>query len=282
MKNLKLTLIALTLSLTTFAQIDTPAPSPSATLTQEVGLTTVTIDYSRPSMKGRVIFGELLGYDELWRTGANLATKISFADDVTLAGNKLAAGDYVILTVPGKTEWKVNMYAFESAGVSSYFSKDPLATASIKPTSLTDVVETFTIDINNLRNNSATIDLIWEKTKVSIPLSVDSDSKIMAQIDGYDKKAKSEMANDFNGAANYLLAENKNLEKALSLSSRATEIRPDAFWMLRTKSLIQAELGQYKNAIATAKLSLAAAEKAENKTYIDFNKASIAEWKKMK
>lgn len=282
MKNLKLTLIALLVSVSTFAQIDTPAPSPSAKLTQEVGLTTVTIDYSRPSMKGRAIFGGLLKYDELWRTGANLATKITFSDAVTFAGNKLAGGDYVILTVPTSSDWTVNIYAFEGAGVGPYFSKEPIATGTVPSTKLNDAVETFTIDVNNIGNNTATIDLVWEKTKVSIPLDVDADSKVMAQIDAYDTSAKNKMANDFNGAAGYLLAEKKNLEKALELSTKATAIRPDAFWMMRTKSLIEAELGQYKKAIASAELSLAAAEKAENSTYINFNKASIAEWKKKK
>ncbi|MFY0601443.1 MAG: DUF2911 domain-containing protein [Cyclobacteriaceae bacterium] len=282
MKNLKLTLLALLIGSAAFAQIDTPAPSPSSTLIQDVGLTTVTIKYSRPSMKGRVIFGGLLAYGELWRTGANSATKLTFSDDVTLGGNELKAGDYVILSVPGESEWKINLYPFDKAGVGGYFSKDPLAASTVKSEKLSSAVESFTIDINSLKNNSATIDLTWENTKVSIPLTVNSDNKVMSQIADYDKNSKMQMANDYNGAANYLLAEKKDLEKALSMSTKATEIRPDAFWMMRTKSLIEAELGKYKEAIASAKLSLAAAEKAENKTYIDFNTASIAAWKKKK
>lgn len=282
MKSLKLTLLAMIVTFASYAQIDTPAPSPTATLIQEVGLTTVTIKYSRPSMKGRTIFGGLLDYDKLWRTGANSATKITFDDDVVLAGNELKKGDYVILTVPGESEWKVNIYPFGKSGVSGYFDLDAIATASIKSSKTSSPIETFTIDINNLKNNTATIDLIWENTKVSIPLDVKTDAKVMSQIGDYDKNSNNKMANDFNGAANYLLSEKKDLEKALSLSTKATELRPDAFWMLRTKSLIEADLGKYKEAIASAKLSLAAAEKAENETYIKFNNTSIAEWKKKK
>ncbi|MEO9475888.1 MAG: DUF2911 domain-containing protein [Cyclobacteriaceae bacterium] len=282
MKNLKLALLGMFVSFGSFAQINTPAPSPTATLTQEVGLTTITINYSRPSIKGRTIFGDLVKYDELWRTGANAATKLSFSGDVNLAGNSLKAGDYVILTVPGKSEWKLNIYNHEGNGVGAYFSKEPIATSTVTASNLSETTESFTIDINNLRNNSATIDLIWENTKVSIPLAVDADASVMAQINKYEESSKAQRANDYNSAASYLLSEKKELEKALDFSTKAVALRPDAYWMSRTKSLIEAELGKYKDAIKSAEMSLAAAEKAENGTYISFNKASIAEWKKKK
>ncbi len=282
MKSIKLMLLAFIVSFSAHSQIDTPAPSPSATLTQEVGLTTVTINYSRPSVKDRTIFGGLLKYGELWRTGANGATKLSFSTDVNLGGNDLKAGDYVILTVPGESDWKINIYEFSGNGVGAYFSKEALATTSVKPVKLSDKVESLTIDINNLRNSSATIDISWENTKISIPLEVNADASVMAQINKYEENSDAQRANDYNAAASYLLSEKKELEKALDFATKATSLNPNAFWMSRTKSLIEAELGKYKEAVATATLSLAAAEKAGNQTYVDFNKASIEEWKKKK
>lgn len=282
MKSIKLMLLAFIVSFSAQSQIDTPAPSPSATLTQEVGLTTVTINYSRPSVKDRTIFGGLLKYGELWRTGANGATKLSFSTDVNLGGNDLKAGDYVILTVPGESDWKINIYEFSGNGVGAYFSKEALATTSVKPVKLSDKVESLTIDINNLRNSSATIDISWENTKISIPLEVNADASVMAQINKYEENSDSQRANDYNAAASYLLSEKKELEKALDFATKATSLNPNAFWMSRTKSLIEAELGKYKEAVVTATLSLAAAEKAGNQTYVDFNKASIEEWKKKK
>lgn len=275
-------LLAFIVSFSAQSQIDTPAPSPSATLTQEVGLTTVTINYSRPSVKDRTIFGGLLKYGELWRTGANGATKLSFSTDVNLGRNDLKAGDYVILTVPGESDWKVNIYEFSGNGVGAYFSKEALATTSVKPVKLSDKVESLTIDINNLRNSSATIDISWENTKISIPLEVNADASVMAQINKYEENSDAQRANDYNAAASYLLSEKKELEKALDFATKATSLNPNAFWMSRTKSLIEAELGKYKEAVVTATLSLAAAEKAGNQTYVDFNKASIEEWKKKK
>lgn len=283
MKNLKLLLLATVFSVSAYAQgIKTPQPSPTATLIQEVGLGTITVKYSRPSAKGRVIFGGLERYGSLWRTGANSATKFTFSDDFIFDGTELKAGDYAMLTVPGETEWKVNLYAFDGPGVGGYTEKTPAASATVTPTKLTEAVETFTIDINNLRNSTATIDLIWQNVKVSVPVDVKTDAKVMAQIEGYEKNASMNQANDYHGAAAYLLAEKKELQKALDLVNKAVAIRADAFWMLRTKSLIQAELGLYKEAIATAQASLQSATEAKNQNYIDMNNASIAEWSKKK
>lgn len=283
MKTLKLLVLSTFVSVASFAQgIKTPAPSPGTTLIQEVGLSTITVKYSRPSAKGRVIFGDLEKYDRLWRTGANSATKFTFSDDFSFAGTDLKAGDYAMLTVPGEAEWKVNLYAFDGAGVGGYFEKTPVASAAVKPVKLTESVETFTIDINNLRNSTATIDLIWQNTKVSVPIDVKADAKVMTQINEYDKNSNVNLSNDYHAAANYLLSEKKDLQKALDMATKAVALRPEAFWMSRTKSLIQAELGLYPEAIASAKTSLQVATEAKNQNYIDMNTASIAEWSKKK
>ncbi len=149
-----------------------PAPSPASKLVQTVGLTQVTVEYSRPGAKDRTIFGDLLKYGEMWRTGANAATKFTFDKPVKIDGQDLPAGSYTILTVPGEKQWKVNFYKYDQASWGSYTEKKPDVSATVTPKKLSEPVETFIIDINNLRDTSATIDLVWQNTKVSIPLTV--------------------------------------------------------------------------------------------------------------
>jgi len=173
MKSLSVLAIALLFTFSSFGQ-DKPQPSPGSKLVQTVGLTQVTVEYSRPGVKDRTVFGGLLEYGKVWRTGANAATKFTFDKAVKIAGKSLDAGSYTILTVPGEKEWKVSFYKYDKPGWSSYTELDPVASTMIKPTKLSEPVESFIIDINNLRDTSATIDLVWQNTKVSIPLSVGS------------------------------------------------------------------------------------------------------------
>ena len=171
MKSLSLLSIALLLSFSSIGQ-DKPQPSPSSKLIQTVGLTQVTVEYSRPGVKDRTIFGNLLKYGEVWRTGANAATKFTFDKPVTIGGKSLEAGSYTILSVPGEKEWKVSFYKYDKPGWNTYTELQPVVSTNITPTKLSEPVETFIIDINNLRDTSATIDLVWQKTKVSIPITV--------------------------------------------------------------------------------------------------------------
>lgn len=171
MKSLSLLAIALLLSFSSIGQ-DKPQPSPSSKLVQTVGLTQVTVEYSRPGVKERTIFGDLLKYGEVWRTGANAATKFTFDKPVTIGGKSLEAGSYTILSVPGEKEWKVSFYKYDKPGWNTYTELQPVVSTNITPTKLSEPVETFIIDINNLRDTSATIDLVWQKTKVSIPITV--------------------------------------------------------------------------------------------------------------
>ncbi len=168
MKSITIIAIALLISLNTYGQ-SKPAPSPGSKLIQTVGFTEVTVEYSRPGVKGRTIFGDLLKYGEIWRAGANAATKITFNKPVEIDGKRLT-GAYALLTVPGEKEWKINFYSLTS--FNTFVNDNPTVTTTVKSTKLTEPVESFTIDINNLRDTSATIDLIWQKTKVSIPFTV--------------------------------------------------------------------------------------------------------------
>lgn len=180
MKNLFLNICAvavLALSATSVqAQGDKPAPSPASTLTQMVGLTKITVEYSRPSVKGRTIFAKdgLVPYGKAWRTGANAANKFTFSTEVTINGTKLPAGDYTITTVPGEKEWKVNVYKYDGTNSNAYASKTAAASFMIEPFNMGEdiMVETFLIDIANIKDNSATIDFVWEHTYVAIPIEV--------------------------------------------------------------------------------------------------------------
>lgn len=154
---------------------DGPAPSQTQTLSQKVGMTDVSIVYSRPSMKERTIYAAdgLVPFGKTWRTGANAATKLTFGDEVTLGGEELKAGDYALLTVPGESEWEVMVYPYESGNWNSYKDKEAAASFKVEPFKMEGVsVETFLIEIGNVTDNSANIGLIWESTYVPIPLGV--------------------------------------------------------------------------------------------------------------
>ena len=150
------------------------AASPAATVSQKVGLTDVTIEYSRPSMKERTIFAKdgLVPFDKIWRTGANSATKITFSGPVTIGGTELEAGSYAILTKPGKDSWAVHFYPFKANGWGSYREATPAAIAEAKPSVGSSSIESFLITIDNLRDYSAHLVMMWDKTKVEVPFTV--------------------------------------------------------------------------------------------------------------
>jgi len=172
---LRFSLLFAALSLTVGLQAqDEPAPSPASKLEQRVGTTDITITYSRPGVKGRTIFSKdgLQPFGEFWRVGANAATKIEFSKDVTVGGEELSAGAYAILAKPGESEWMVMMYPYEGRGWGAYREKDPAASWTIEPVELDQLVETFRIDVNNIRDYSADINLEWEKTRITLPIEV--------------------------------------------------------------------------------------------------------------
>jgi hypothetical protein len=279
----KITLIAAVcfgMQFTATAQL-APQASPLAKVEQKVGFTDVTIQYSRPSKNGRTIFGDLVPLNELWRTGANENTKITFSDGVAFGKDSLKAGTYAVFTRPGKTNWEVIFYSDATNwGLPENWDDSKVALrVNAKPVAVTDIVETFTISIDKLQTNGANLTFAWDKTKVIVPFAVPTDVKVMANI---NRTMAGPSANDYNGAANYYLTNKKDLKQALEWSNKATEMDKEAFWMLRTKSLIQAELGDRPGAIASAKAGLALAEKAGNKDYQKMFNASIAEWSKKK
>ena len=260
------------------SQINTPQPSPSSKLMQKVGLTDVTIEYSRPSMRGRTIFGDLVPFDKIWRTGANARTKITFSDDVTISGKELKAGTYAIFTKPGTTAWEVIFYTdADGGGAPNELDESKVAvrtTAEVYTMPMD--VESFTISIDRLSNNGATLGMLWEKTYVGVPFEVPTDAMVSKNI---DQVLNGPGAGDYYAAAVYYLSADKDINKAKEWMDKAMAMtEKPAFWQLRQQSLIQAKAGDKKAAIATAKKSLAASEEAGNADYVKMNKDSLKEW----
>ena len=279
MKKLLLILMAFTMAYSVNAQIKTPQPSPFSKIEQKVGLTDVTLEFSRPAMRGRTIFGDLVPYDKLWRTGANANTKITFSDDVVIDGTTLKAGEYAIFTKPGKTAWEVIFYTDASnwGTPRNWDDTKVAAKTTAKVYEMPMEIETFTIGFDDLSNSSAVIGMIWENAYVGVKFEVPTDKSVTASI----KKAMSGPgANDYFSAAVYYLQEGKDIDKAKKWIGKAVDMTKDKprFWYLRQQSLIHAKAGDKSGAIAAAKKSLAGAEKAGNADYVKMNKESLAEW----
>lgn len=283
MKNLFINLFSLAVlclvGTSGYGQIRTPAPSPSSTVKQAVGLTEITIDYSRPGVKGRTIFAAdgLVPYGKMWRTGANAPTQISFSDDVKVGGKELEGGDYVILTIPTASSWTVNFYPAEGGGWGSYTEKEPAASVKANTDALPFSVESFTIAFNNITSTSADLMFYWDQTIAAVPIEVEVDKKVMADI---ERVMSGPTQNDYFAAASYYHESGKDLNKALEYIQKATSMEPARFWQVRREALILADMGKKKEAIAAAKRSMKLAEEAGNDDYVRMNKKSIDEWMK--
>jgi hypothetical protein len=277
MKKLIVVLSLMLVATTAMAQIEAPQPSPSAKAMQTVGLTEVTLEYSRPAKRGRAIFGELVPFDKLWRTGANSNSMITFSDDVKFAGTDVKAGTYAVYTKPGKKEWTVMLYNDTSnwGNPKTWDENKVVATATVETKKINYEVESWTMAINEVTMEGAHLQMMWEKTLVAVPFSVPTAAKTEASI---DKVMAGPSANDYYSAATFYLDANKNLQQAHEWISEAVEARPEAYWMHRKKSLIEAKMGNKSAAIASAKISLTLAEEAKNMDYVKLNVDSLKEW----
>lgn len=277
LKKLFFLLVIIGFTTTVNAQIKTPQPSPSAKLEQVVGLTDVSIEYSRPSMRGRSIYGDLVPYGKIWRTGANANSKITFSDNVIIDGQKLVRGTYAIYTIPNENSWEVIFYSdAKNWGTPQKWDDSKVAVkTTIQPEVIDANIETFTLQIDNIKSGSANLGILWDNIYVGVKFEVPTDKIASKSIDVI---MTGPTESDYFQAATYYHTEGKDLKKALAWMLKATEGDDPEFWYLRRLSLIQADLGDKKAAIASAKLSLAGAEKANNADYVKMNKESIAEW----
>ena len=279
MKKLFTLLLVLTVSFTVNAQIEIPQPSPLQKIEQKVGLTDVTLEYSRPSMKGRTIFGDLVPHGKLWRTGANKNTTVTFSTDVTIGGKAVKAGTYAIFTKPNANNWEVLFYSdANNWGTPQNWDESKVAASvTAEVYELPMDIETFTISFDDLTNDSAVIGIMWEKTYVGVKFEVPTDKAVTAAI---TKVMNGPSADDYYASARYFLESGKDINQAVVWMDKAVEMTKDnpRFWWLRQQSLIKAKAGDKKGAIKAAKASLEGAEKAGNADYIKMNKDSLKEW----
>jgi hypothetical protein len=263
------------------AQLSRPMASPIAKVEQRIGLTDVSITYSRPSKNDRIVFGNVVPYDAVWRTGANENTKITNSDALIFGKDTLAPGTYALFTKPSASSWTIYFYTETTNWGTPDVWEDSKVALSVNATvsQTVDVVETFTIGFDQLTINSGNLIFVWDNTKVVVPFSVPTSVKMNASI---DKLMSGPSAGDYYAAAEFYFKENKELDKALNWINKAVDMRPEAYWVLRLKSQIQAANGDYKGAIETAKKSLQLAENDGNQTYVDYNRQAIEEWGKKK
>lgn len=279
MKNLLLLTLAFTMSYAINAQVKTPAPSPGSKIEQTVGLTEVAVEYSRPAMRGRAIYGDLVPFDKLWRTGANARTKVTFSNDVKVLGHDLKAGSYAIFSIPQKDMWDVIFYTeFEGGGTPKELDENKVAARFMVDVQAMPMdIESFTITIDDVTSTSAVLGILWEKTYVGIKFEVNTDEAVLASIN--EALSNDPTAADYYAAATYYLSEDKDIKMAKEWMDKAMSMsEKPAYWQLRQQSLIYAKAGDKEGAIAIAKKSLAGAEEEGNADYVKMNKESIAAW----
>ena len=269
------------ISLGIFAQaqgLKVPTASPTQTFKQNFGVGEISIEYSRPSVKGRVIFGGLLPYGKIWRTGANSATKITFSDDVKLEGSDVKAGTYAIYSIPNKDSWEIMLYKDLTLGgnVADYKAENEVLRLKVVPAAYLEKVETFTINLNDITPTSTTLELIWDKTKVPVKITTEIDAKVMKSIE----TSVTTDSRPFYQAANYYYENNKDLNQALVWATKATEQNPKAFFMTMLKAKIELKLQNKTAAIASAEKTILQAKEAKNDDFVKMAQDLIVEAKK--
>jgi tetratricopeptide (TPR) repeat protein len=255
--------------------IKTPQPSPGQTLKQDFGISSIELNYSRPGIKGRKIFGDLVPYGKVWRTGANSATRIKFSDDITIGGQALKAGEYAIYTVPGEKEWEVIINKGSVNWGTDYKQEDDILRVKATPVKLDQPVESFTMQFANVKSNSTDLQIMWDKTLVSVPIATDVDKKVMADID----RIMNGDSRPYFQAAMYYMETGRDLNQALTWFDKAIEQNPSAYWVYHQKANAQAKLGKKDDAKTTAQKSMELAKTAKNDDYVKLNEKLIASLK---
>ena len=254
-----------------------PQPSTAQTITQAFGLGTISLNYSRPNVKGRQIFGDLLPYDQIWRTGANSATVIKFTEAVKIEGQDLPAGEYALFTIPGKTEWTIIFNkGVKDWGTYTYADSNDVLRVKVKPVMLQDKVETFTIQLGRIYDTTAQLQLMWENTAVHVNISTDIDKRVMADIAEAMKGEKK----PYFAAAQYYYANGKDLTTALTWMNEAEKQMVDAPWVKLAKARVQLKMGDKMGAVKTAKEGQEIATRIKNEEYVRLTTQFIAENKK--
>jgi hypothetical protein len=257
-------------------QLKTPPVSTPQFIKQDFGLSSIELSYSRPNVKGRQIFGDLVPFGKVWRTGANQATTITFGDDVMIGGTKVPAGKYGLLTIPGASDWSVIISKqLDVTAPDAYKQDQDLVRVSVSPQNLPYSIETMTFIFGNVTPSSCDLQLIWDKTLLTLPIKTEVDTKVMAQIDDIMIKDN----RPYFSAAQYYMDNGKDLNKALEWFNKAIEHNPDAFFMYYQKARCLALMGKKQDAITIAQKSMELARSAKRDDYVALNQKLIASLK---
>lgn len=249
-------------------QLKTPQPSTTQTVKQDFGLGSIELSYSRPNMKGRKIFGDLVPFGKLWRTGANSATTLTFSDEVIIGGTKIPAGKYGLLSIPDAKEWTIIISKQTNVTSPAAYKQDmDVVRVKVNPMELPWSFETFGMSFENIKDNSCELMMAWDKTLVALPITTDVDGKVMKQIDGI---MNTDNRPYFNAAA-YYLENGKDLNQAVAWFDKAIEQNPKAFWVYYQKARALAKLGKKAEAIAVSNKSIELAKEAKNDDYVALN-----------
>lgn len=278
MKKAILSLAIAAMALTGHAQIETPQPSPFSKVEQKVGLTDVTLEYSRPNMRGRTVFGDLVPYGEVWRLGANVNTKITFSTDVIVEGKALKAGTYALFAIPNENSWDIVFYSNASnwGAPQQLDESNIVAKVTAKTYDLPMMIETLTIGFDDLSSGGATLGIMWADVYAGVKFEVPTDKLVAASI---DRVMNGPAASDYYAAAVYYLQEDKDIKQSKTWIDKAMSMTKDpAYYQLRQQSLIYAKAGDKKGAISIAKKSLEASKAAGNMDYVKMNTDSLKEW----
>jgi hypothetical protein len=269
MKKFAFAAVLLTAVLFTDAQqLRTPQPSTTTLVKQDFGLGNIELSYSRPNMKGRKIFGDLVPFDKVWRTGANQATTIAFSDDVTIGDVAIKPGKYGLLTIPGQSEWTIIITKqTDVTGPVAYKQEMDVVRVKVKPMDLPWSFETFGMSFENVKDNSCELMMAWDKTLVSLPITTDVDSKVMKQIENNIIKD----SRPYFSAAVYYLDNGKDLNQAIAWFDKAIEQNPKAFWVYYQKARALAKQGKKADAMAVSQKSIELAKEAKNDDYVALN-----------
>jgi len=256
-------------------QIQMPQASPSAQISQKVGLTDVTVDYSRPSTKGRKIFGELVPFGEVWRTGANAATLVTFSTDVSIERNPLSKGTYALYSIPGKDEWTIIISKNTKLwGAVGYDQEEDIFRFRVKPGKTGQKYETMEISFVDMTDTGASLSIKWENTRVKFRIETEVDEIVMAEIKEMVIDKEPENPGLYYQAANYYFTTGKDLNTALEWITKSVESDPK-YWTMHLKAKIELGLGLKKEAVESAKKSMEMAKEAKNPDYVSLNERLI-------
>ncbi len=273
MKKSFLFLIVSAFTMIGISQIRMPAPSPTQTIKQDFGLSSIELTYSRPAVKSRKIFGDLVPYGKMWRTGANGATRIKFNDDVAMGGQQVKAGEYALYTIPGESEWEIILNkGVNNGGLTGYKADEDVVRFKVKSNSIPSKIESFTMEFGDVKPKSTELNLMWENTRVTVPITTDVDTKVMAQINDVMNKDNK----PYYQSALYYAENGKDMKQAITWFDKAIEQNPAGYYIYYQKATALAKMGRKDEAKLTAQKSMEVARQEKNDDYVKLNEKLLA------